>query len=77
MARVVQPAGNFTGVESDEPSDLEVGNSPLRDESADVTDADAEPVGELIDAEQLGSASGFAIVVSVQGAPGIDEALRQ
>jgi hypothetical protein len=51
MTCAVEPACDFGRVEANEPFDLR--DPPLRDESADVAGADAEPLGKLIDREQL------------------------
>ena len=58
MARVIEPAGDLVRVEADESPPPDVGDASLCDETADVTRADSESLGQLVDREELGQLSG-------------------
>jgi hypothetical protein len=51
---VVEPGGDVSRVEADEPADLEEGDSSLGDQATDVADGDAKLVGDLVDGEEVG-----------------------
>jgi hypothetical protein len=53
-ARVIQPLGDLGGVEPDEPPDPQERHSPLGDQAPDMPMGHPEPLGELVDAQQLG-----------------------
>ena len=48
---LVEPRCDVGWVESDQPADFDVGDSPFGDEPADVTVACSEMAGELVDVE--------------------------
>jgi hypothetical protein len=50
---IIEPGSDLGRVESDEPSDLQVGHPSLGNEAPEVADAYPEPLGELVDGEEL------------------------
>lgn len=64
----VEPACDLKGVEADELADLEVGDSPVRDEPAKVAGAGAELFGELVDGEEMGAPTADRLCATAQGA---------
>jgi hypothetical protein len=52
MAVGVDPGRDLGGVEAEEVSPLDEGDAPLVDEATDVTDLDAEGVGDFCDGQQ-------------------------
>jgi hypothetical protein len=55
---LVEPCCDLCGIEADEVPDLEVRHPALGDQSANVSGAGAEALGELLDAEQVGEIVG-------------------
>src|ERR1035438_1957476 len=59
MSSSIEPGGDLGGVESDGPPDLQVGHASFGNEPADVADAHPEPLGELVDGEELRQGGGI------------------
>ena len=55
----IEPGGDLGRVEADQPPNLQVWHPSLGDEPADVADAHPEPLGELVDGEELGQGVGI------------------
>jgi len=54
----INPLVDLGGVEADEVTNFDVGDSPFGDEASDVANAGGELLGELFDGEELGGAVG-------------------
>jgi hypothetical protein len=54
VASIIKPGSDLGRVEADKPPNLQVRHPSLGDEPADVANAHPEPLGELVDGEELG-----------------------
>jgi len=53
MPSTIEPGGDLGRVEADQPPDLQIGHPSLGDKPANVANAHPEPLGELVDGEEL------------------------
>jgi hypothetical protein len=53
VASIIKPGSDLGRVEADKPPNLQVGHPSFGDESADVANAHPQPLGELVDREEL------------------------
>jgi hypothetical protein len=58
MPSTIEPGSDLGRVKADQPPDLQVGYASLGNEPANVADAHPEPLGELVDGEELGQGFG-------------------